>query len=590
MKHADRSFLFLGFAMAALAGCAPQMMKAGELNVPGRSEPGMRGATVLGRGEERLTASGYLRNVRIVSGADVQLGRAARGQDYFDPAKAPADLGSLAEWASKKKGLSPRADVPGAQDIPSAGSREAISWPTLEELGQIAPTYLESPDPRLRAAGAIAAAHSRRADCVPRLCELVASNDVTAVVCAEALGAIGDPRAVPALSEALRRTGPLAIASAGALGALGGPSAARPLIRALSSPNYGVRMAAARALGSAGGREAGRAVAAVAENEDELVEVRLAAAASAARLGLGSRVQELLLRHASSLASPERARLALAGLSHVRTKVSAEALGAALARSDGDLWLTALWGLLGGLREAGRELEIRAGDRNPRVRERARLGMALAGALCTWDDGRPRRPAEALCELLGSSDPAVRGEAVSALGFAGGEADLSAIERVLDEDPDLRVRRAAAASIGRLGRKEGLAALTRAAGSEDPILRAIALAGIAAIRGEDVSALAKPDALASAELAEQRRALSEWKLERVVVSGRERAAEMRSPRGTRFLVKPGDQVWAGFSVAAIVAAGERPSASEEPAERGRVVLAKDGASVVIHETGPVNGP
>ena len=187
--------------------------------------------------------------------------------------------------------------------------------------------------------------------------------------------------------------------------------------------------------------------------------------------------------------------------------------------------------------------------------------------------------------LLASPDPAVRIEAATALGFerAPGSTPLAPLEDLLSSDPDVRARRAAAAAIGRLGRKEGLGALSRAVGSGDAVLRAVALAGIAHIRGEKMERLADREKLTAAELAELSRALSQYTLDRVVVSGGKAAAVIVSPDGTKRLVMKGEKVAGGFALTRIVRRGEQASPGGPPAERAVAVLERAGAKVILEE-------
>ena len=94
---------------------------------------------------------------------------------------------------------------------------------------------------------------------------------------AEALGKIGDRRAVELLIEALRDGNPMVrIAAAEALGKIGDKRAVEPLIEALKDENAGVREAAAWALGEIGDKRAVEPLIEALKDEDEWVRLKAA--------------------------------------------------------------------------------------------------------------------------------------------------------------------------------------------------------------------------------------------------------------------------------------------------------------------------
>jgi len=562
----------LSVALAALAGCGPQLSDPDEKRLTGR----VRGGRVMTGG---IIRHGRARGARIIASGEMRLGRVRRDKNVFDPEKAGRDVGSLAEWAMKRRGKEAAKAVPSPGSMPSApplrnASGKVVEYPPLDEMKPLIGAYLSSPDVRRRIAGAIAAAHHGERSAVPRLVELVRAGRIESVIAARALGAIGDARAAGVLREGVRAGGPMALVATDALGELRHRSAVGGLLEGLSSASYRVRISAARGLGRTGGRRARAALERTMNEKSELTEVRLAAAAALARTGSGDSALDLLLRHYAS-AVPERSAPALRGLALIDDPRATEALASGITFASAELWLTSLWGLITaasrpgpGAKRTQTQLERLATDRRAVVRDRAKLGLALAGA--PGSGGY-------LVELLGSVDGAVRAEAAAALGFVGEEAPLGPLEHALASDPDVRVRRSAAAAIGRLGRPEGLTALSRALGSEDPVLRAVAMAGIANIRGGRIEKLAEPEAYTAAELARQAEHLRRFVLEGILESRGRPAVIIVSPEGRRRLYRKGDTVYAGFRVARIVRTGE----GQPPATTGSILLEKADARVVL---------
>jgi hypothetical protein len=117
----------------------------------------------------------------------------------------------------------------------------------------------------------------------------------------------------------------------------------------------------------------------------------------------------------------------------------AEFLGKGLLDVLVDLFKSdpALYGLLGELL-ASPEMGVRLG------------ASALVEELAVSDPDRRPLAAAALAPLLGNVDPVRRGDAAWLLGFVGGTAEVAALEKVAEKDPNADVREAAAEAAGKI--------------------------------------------------------------------------------------------------------------------------------------------
>ncbi|MCC6216618.1 MAG: HEAT repeat domain-containing protein [Polyangiaceae bacterium] len=255
-----------------------------------------------------------------------------------------------------------------------------------------------------------------------------------------ALGRTGAPRAAAVLDPFARegRSPRLRLAAIEALGVLGAAGRVPAIDRALTDPDPAVRLAAGVALGRSGAAaDARRWLDLAARGAADRGAVALAVAGILARVD-APEVVDLVER---------AARLGHGG--------------------ERDAWIDALSRARGALAPLTRLLTTDPADR-------AKVAEALA-----------TRPGSAglLVRLARDRDPAVRANAVWALGVAGGAEQLGALAAAIG-DRDLAVSGSAVAALGRaaarLGRDER-ARLCRLIGDPRPYVRVNALAALAAL-------------------------------------------------------------------------------------------------------------
>ncbi len=245
---------------------------------------------------------------------------------------------------------------------------------------------------------------------VPGLLEGIADRQPRVRECAvAALGAIGGERAADALTPALDDDrSALRQLAARALSRAAGPRAVGPLARAIGHKDAATRRAAAEALGGTGSDDAVPPLQRALTDPDRGVQAAVVQALAA--LGRGGAIDALV----AALVRPER---------EVRQAAAQALRGAAWAPStDG------LKGLHAALH--GRFDEV--------------------GSSPIDDDRAARAIVEVAKGSLAEKDPAVRVEAIRALGRVGGP-DAAASLGALLGDPDAGVRDAVAAALGALG-------------------------------------------------------------------------------------------------------------------------------------------
>jgi len=343
---------------------------------------------------------------------------------------------------------------------------------------------------------------------IPPLVDLGSADAGLRLAALEALGQLGDARAVGAVVAVARRgtDGAVRQRAVETLGQLGDPRAVGPLLAVLDDDEPSLRAGAATALGQIGDGRAARPLTEALEDDDERVRRRAISA-----LGQIWRLPPLVRLGDDSPAVRQGAALALG---QVRDRRVVRPLVAALRDQDGSVGASAATALgqlgdaqaveplvsalltskepaarqsaaeaLGNLgdRRAVEPLVAALKDRERDVRRRVAtaLGQLKDGraiqpliALCT-DKGVQERVVKALAQIGGPAVPAliaacregerdVRISAIAALGQMGGAQALEALLLSLREDRDGLVRAYAAMSLGQIGGVPALEALVTA--------------------------------------------------------------------------------------------------------------------------------
>ena len=258
------------------------------------------------------------------------------------------------------------------------------------------------------------------------------------VAAAEALGRLGDPRAVEPLTRIILADADASVrrTTAEALGRLGDPRAVEPLVRVLADADASVRRTAAEVLGKLGDPRAVEPLAQVLADTD--ASVRRVAAEVLGRLG-DPRGIDLLVRDLAA-AHPSKHQDGVIALVHLGGPRAVEPLTRSLADADASVRRTAaeVLGELG---------DPRAVDPLARVLADADARMRWAATQALGRLGDPRA-VEPLVRSLADADASVRQTAAGALGRLGDPRAVEPLVRVL---ADASVRRAAAEALVRLG-------------------------------------------------------------------------------------------------------------------------------------------
>jgi cellulose synthase operon protein C len=334
---------------------------------------------------------------------------------------------------------------------------------------------------------------------------------VSAEVALEALGELGDPRALPLVLERLGDPEPrVRRAAIDASGALLDPHqpdgrAVGPILDVLdrARDRAAERRTLVALLGRTGSRAGVPTLVALAKGADSLA-LRLVAIEALGRVGpagqdavlLGALEDEhpnvrfdaaVALRNAASGAATSKLLDRAERAAREDRMLAALALGGALARSQDARLTSRVARLAASSRDGERDALIEALGRSSVGDPSAHLGE-LAGR--GSDSADRAKVAEALGahpealpllrELAADRDGAVRANAVWALGAAGTEVDRSLLARSLrDRDPNVAAN--AAAALGRLGVRLRLDVdreLCRALADERGYVRANALGGL----------------------------------------------------------------------------------------------------------------
>jgi HEAT repeat protein len=313
----------------------------------------------------------------------------------------------------------------------------------------------------------------------------------------EALGRIGDRRAVPALIQVLRKdsTGGVRAQAATMLARIGDPRAVDPLIAALRDPKGSVREASVRALGELRPPTALNPLARI------LADSPAYRGGPVLEFDPGRAAGEVLLRYGQ----PGRDEIFKA-LADRRPHARLNALQS-LAESHDPRFPRAL---LGRLRDADPEVlhwTVRTvGARRLRAAGKPLIALLrhpsvelvagpAAEALGATRDPRGLRP---LLRALRSHDPVMRSFAADGLGQLGDRRAAPALLRALDDREDM-VRASAARALGLLRLTGTTAAVRRRLRDHDPYVRAVAAEALGRLRSRSsapalVAALRDPNA------------------------------------------------------------------------------------------------
>ncbi|MCX7803798.1 MAG: HEAT repeat domain-containing protein [Planctomycetota bacterium] len=443
-----------------------------------------------------------------------------------------------------------------------------------------------------------AAANARR-DAVPLLADELRRNTPLAHHAAQALGWIGDDRAVPALIERLScEDVRVRACCVHALGFTGSKRAVGPLLRRLEvERNFQVRGMICEALGIIGDGSAVARLAAVLSKEGETTYVRACAALALARLGdrRGDRMLEALCEDPH----PGFQALGLTGISCIGGMRAAGILAGALDSPHPEVWTTALAGLAAaGPSEAIPPLRLRLNGPTGAIRRRAALGLGLLGV---------HEGIGLVHDALRSPENAERALACRVIAMLGRKEDAGLlIARLRDPSPD--VRESAAAALVELDAKEAIPALIAAASPKSASIedawvwdaraeeayvreRAVMLAAAHALQSGGQTSLSRFGSRREFEEEILRRQVELLKtyevIEAVRVGDRVAGAVLKSPDGPEVLYKEGETILGTWKIAAISAPRPGTGSKEAPPSvtlqrhKTRVILTRGGPPEVV---------
>lgn len=212
--------------------------------------------------------------------------------------------------------------------------------------------------------------------------------------------------------------------------------------------------------------------------------VRMLAAEQAAAMRLREAVPLLA---GMALAGGATAPSAAYALGRIGGEEAVSALAKAVSRAEGPALRVDLVGALGltGEPSAARFVMKALKDRSAGVRRGAARALGRIGR--SGPEGEVKRIAAALMRALKDESALVRADAATALGELGGrvpEKTRRALITSLGAEELPVVRVAIAAGLARMGEKEGLLVLERAALQGSPALQVIAIGGLAAAASE----------------------------------------------------------------------------------------------------------
>jgi len=283
-------------------------------------------------------------------------------------------------------------------------------------------------------------------------------------------GTAVDPIATQLVDPRLSLDDRLALADL--LGRTGSPRAAAVLISLSGSKERAVRLAALRALGTVG--QGGQEKMLLDHLTDEDPEIRLQAAMSLGQVAGDAGARELL-RRLTVASEQDRAALGIS-------------FSGAMSRSKDDKLPERTAGLLGSMREPGRDVLIEALGRMRTPAAAAQLDR-LVPRLSSADDRRKLAEScaghTALLPLMrrmtNDPDPSVQANAVWSIGTTGDASDIAAVAK-LAQHRDVAVAGNAVAAIGRIvSRHKGADAQALCSSLDDgrTYVRANALAALA---------------------------------------------------------------------------------------------------------------
>jgi len=419
------------------------------------------------------------------------------GSPNIDKLEAKRDVNGLIKaLAYRSDGDTPGDPVPGAAAVREAAARALDrladprgAAPLVAALGDAYPAVRRAAGAALTAIGA------------PALDPLIAAlrhrESSVHDAAARLLGDLGDPRAVAPLIDALTdRRGP-ALSAAWALVEIGAP-AVDPLIVALRDPDAALADAAAQALGKIGDVRAVAPLLGALTHEQP--QVCQAAASGLVQIGapaidplvgaLADRSATVRSGAAAALAelgwTPDRGG---AGAWYWVTRgewARAARLGAAavaplvvtLREGEGSARVAAVQALgKTGAAQAVPPLIDALSDRDLAVRQAAAAALGQHG-MRQADAALRSRAVDALIDALHDRSNAVRQAAAAALGQIG---DPSAVAPLIEalNDKEIALRRAATAALVQIGDPRALEPLNRALQDGDPAVRELAADALA---------------------------------------------------------------------------------------------------------------
>lgn len=284
-------------------------------------------------------------------------------------------------------------------------------------------------------------------------------------VAAEALGKIGDARAVGPLTQALQAEGRTVVEKAAkALGEIGKPAVA-PLIQALGDKAWLVRLGVAEALGETGDTRAVEPL--TRALKDKVWFVRRAAAGSLGKIGDTRAVESLI--EALEDDKDRNVRLSVIwALGGIRDTRAVEPLIKALRYKDMTVRLEAI-------RVLGTMGDIRAVE--PLIKALGHEGLRREAVKALGEIGEPAvepldRAVESFIQALKDEDKEWRVRVVAA-GALGEIGDTRAVEPLIQalSDLDGSVRSVAAEALGKIGDVRAVEPLTKSLKDKDKFVR-----------------------------------------------------------------------------------------------------------------------
>lgn len=323
-----------------------------------------------------------------------------------------------------------------------------------EEVQPLSPTVkrhitnLQNPNPRQRSHAAAELGKLQTIEAVPALIKALREDVNTYVrsAAAESLGHLGDPRAIFPLMDALRDSSSFVRrAAAIALGQLEAKEAQVALLNALEDSNYYVRRAAINAIGKLGILDLARVLIPLLDTDDP--RIRRTTITALRRLHARQAIPKMIEMLESYMEAPSSRDLSV-----VKTLVIA--LGDLEACKSVDILIRVLRGYVGARSLAAKALgqigERRAGSALTEALECQSTSLRLA-ALRSLADLEYEQALPVVRSLLSDPDPRIRRDAALTLGRLGDREAIPHLLSLVREDPSPLVRPAAVEALAMVG-------------------------------------------------------------------------------------------------------------------------------------------